>query len=168
MLPLIWSLMAPSTAAEQFRASSSAQKMFDAALQGPVGQPGMLNGAGSLSDEFLQELADQMTEEGLWETEVELVGFGTRFTFREENLAAADWLYEKLSSFGLEVEFMDDYSFSGWPIRNVIGTIRGSVEPERVVVLSGHFDTVVFSAENNVYSDAPGADDNTTAVATVL
>ncbi|MBN1593342.1 MAG: M20/M25/M40 family metallo-hydrolase [Candidatus Coatesbacteria bacterium] len=131
---------------------------------------GRLNASrsGNISDDFLNELVSQMNEEDLWELELAMVGFGSRYTFREENLAAADWLFEELSSYGLEAEFMEDCSFGGWPIRNVIGTLRGSVDPERVVVLSGHFDTIVFPAENNVYSDAPGADDNTTAVSTVL
>jgi len=167
-LLLLWPLMATCIAAEQSRASTLALEKLRARLEGPSALPKVPSAAGSLSDEFLSDLAAQMTEEGLWDNELALVGFGTRYTFRQENLAAADWLYEKLSSYGLEVEFMDDYSFSGWPMRNVIGTIRGSVEPERIVVLSGHFDTVFFPAHDNVYSDAPGADDNTTADATVL
>lgn len=122
----------------------------------------------TVSDELLTELAGKLESDALWQNELDLVGFGTRFTFREENLAAADWLLEKLSSFGLEVEFADDYSFAGRLIRNVVGTLRGTVEPERVVVLSAHFDTILFPSELNTYIDAPGADDNTTSDATVL
>lgn len=165
---LLWPMMATCIAAEQSRASALVLEKLRSRLEAPSALPKVAGAAGSVSDEFLQELAAQFSEESLWDTELDLVGFGTRYTFREENLAAADWLYERLSSLGLEVEFMDDYSFAGWPIRNVIGTLRGSVEPERVVVISGHFDTIVYPDPNNVFSDAPGANDNTAADATVL
>ena len=122
---------------------------------------------GYVSGTFLKELAAQVSPEGLWALDAQLVAFGTRYTFRPENLDVAAWLYETLSSFGLEVRF-DDHWLSGKLVRNVVATLPGSLEPESVVVLGAHYDTILHPSERNSYQDAPGADDNGTGVATVL
>jgi len=116
-LLLLWPLMATCIAAERSRASILALEKLEPHLEGPSTLPKVPSAAGSLSDEFLSDLAAQISEERLWDTELELVGFGTRFTFREENLEAAGWLFNELSSLGLEVEFMAscEYAFIPFP-----------------------------------------------------
>jgi Zn-dependent M28 family amino/carboxypeptidase len=49
----------------------------------------------------------------------------------------------------------------------VIATLRGSVTPERVYVVSGHYDSRVTDVMDAT-SDAPGADDDASGVAVVL
>lgn len=52
-------------------------------------------------------------------------------------------------------------------ITNVVATLRGSVTPERVYVVSGHYDSRVTDVMDAV-SDAPGADDDASGVAVAL
>lgn len=49
-------------------------------------------------------------------------------------------------------------------ISNVIATLKGSVEPNRVYVVSGHYDSRVTDILN-FSDDAPGADDDASGVA---
>jgi hypothetical protein len=52
-------------------------------------------------------------------------------------------------------------------ITNVIATLRGSVSPERIHVVSGHYDSRATDVMDAV-SDAPGADDDASGVAVAM
>lgn len=53
-----------------------------------------------------------------------------------------------------------------FPVRisDVVATLKGSVDPERYYVVSGHYDTRVTDVDNYT-ADAPGADDDASGVA---
>src|SRR5262249_62113289 len=56
---------------------------------------------------------------------------------------------------------------NGVDITNVVATLRGSLTPNRIYVVSGHIDsrnTIV----TNAVDDAPGADDDASGVAVML
>lgn len=88
--------------------------------------------------------------------------YGTRYTFTDQNEAASQWIHDLFASYGLEAVF-HTYEQSGQR-RNVIGVLPGLIEPERILYMTGHFD----SNSDNPYSDAPGADDNASGVAAIL
>jgi Zn-dependent M28 family amino/carboxypeptidase len=52
-------------------------------------------------------------------------------------------------------------------ITNVIATLRGSVTPDRVYVVTGHYDSRVTDVLNAT-ADAPGADDDASGVAVIM
>jgi Zn-dependent M28 family amino/carboxypeptidase len=52
-------------------------------------------------------------------------------------------------------------------ITNVIATLRGSVTPNRLYVVTGHYDSRVTDVLNAT-SDAPGADDDASGVAVIM
>jgi acetylornithine deacetylase/succinyl-diaminopimelate desuccinylase-like protein len=52
-------------------------------------------------------------------------------------------------------------------ITNVVATLRGTQSPERVYVVSGHYDSRC-TDPNNATCDAPGANDDASGVAAVL
>jgi len=56
---------------------------------------------------------------------------------------------------------------NGVDITNVVATIRGSVTPNRVYVITGHIDTRCTIVTNSA-CDAPGADDDASGVAVVM
>jgi Zn-dependent M28 family amino/carboxypeptidase len=56
---------------------------------------------------------------------------------------------------------------NGVDITNVVATIRGSVTPNRIYVITGHIDTRCTIVTNNA-CDAPGADDDASGVAVVM
>ncbi|GHH23245.1 M20/M25/M40 family metallo-hydrolase [Streptomyces lanatus] len=114
-----------------------------------------------------------------------LVSFGTRHTLSVQDDprrgigAARDWLLAELKSYaaasgGRMTAELQSYVQEPAPriptptkITNVIATLRGSMTPERVYVVSGHYDSRVTDVMDAT-SDAPGADDDASGVAVVL
>ncbi|MFJ8790288.1 M28 family metallopeptidase [Streptomyces sp. NPDC102462] len=114
-----------------------------------------------------------------------LVSFGTRHTLSAQDDpargigAARDWLLAEFRSYaaasgGRMTARLQSYvqePASRIPtatrITNVIATLRGSVTPERVYVVSGHYDSRATDVMDAT-SDAPGADDDASGVAVVL
>jgi len=56
---------------------------------------------------------------------------------------------------------------AGTDITNVVATIRGSLTPNRIYVVSGHIDSRCTIVTNNT-SDCPGADDDASGVAVMM
>ncbi|CAA7266714.1 unnamed protein product [Cyclocybe aegerita] len=114
-----------------------------------------------------------------------LVSFGTRHTLSSQTDpvrgigAARDWIAAELHSYaaasnGRMVVTVPSYLqpvANRVPvptvISNVVATLTGSKDPNRVYVVSGHYDTRVSDALNFV-DDAPGANDDASGVAISL
>jgi hypothetical protein len=114
-----------------------------------------------------------------------LVAFGTRHTLSvqddpERGIGAArDWLFAELQRYAatsagrmtVELQSFIQPVSSRIPvptrITNVVATLRGSVAPQRVYVVTGHYDSRVTDVMDAT-SDAPGADDDASGVAVVL
>jgi Peptidase family M28 len=114
-----------------------------------------------------------------------LVAFGTRHTLSSQTDpvrgigAARDWLFARFQEIAatsggrMTVELQSFVQPAGpripvpTTITNVIATLRGTSTPERVYVVSGHYDSRVTDVLNGT-SDAPGADDDGSGVAAAL
>ncbi|UIX32174.1 M20/M25/M40 family metallo-hydrolase [Streptomyces sp. GQFP] len=114
-----------------------------------------------------------------------LASFGTRHTLSSQDDpvrgigAARDWIAAELRSYAAESAgrmTVDLQSYIQEPasriptatrITNVVATLRGSVTPERVYVVSGHYDSRATDVMDAV-SDAPGADDDASGVAVAM
>jgi hypothetical protein len=114
-----------------------------------------------------------------------LAGFGTRHTLSDTLSdtrgigAARRWIKAELDRAStacdgcLEVEFQRTLVDSGpriprptW-IVNVVATLRGTTDPERRLVMTGHYDSRASDALDAT-SDAPGANDDASGTAAVL
>lgn len=114
-----------------------------------------------------------------------LVAFGTRHTLSSQDDpvrgigAARDWIFDQLSEYAaasggrMTVE-KQSYTQEPGPripvptvISNVVATLRGTVSPERVYVISGHYDSRVTDVLNAT-ADSPGANDDASGVAVVM
>ena len=111
-----------------------------------------------------------------------LVSFGTRHTLSTQDDpahgigAARDWILAEMGKYAagsdgrMTVELQSyvqppaDRIPVPTRITNVLATIRGSVAPERVYVISGHYDSRVTDVMDAT-SFAPGADDDASGVA---
>ncbi|KAL0072217.1 hypothetical protein AAF712_001142 [Marasmius tenuissimus] len=114
-----------------------------------------------------------------------LVSFGTRNTLSSQTNAtrgigaARDWIADQMRTFAaassgrmnVTVQTFRAASGSGVPqgtvLSNVFATLRGSQEPNRVYVVSGHYDSRN-SDDNDPNGDAPGADDDASGVAVAM
>lgn len=114
-----------------------------------------------------------------------LAGFGTRHTLSAQDDpvrgigAARDWILAELrrharaSGGRMSVE-LQSYVQEPGPripeptrITNVVATLRGSASPDRLYVVSGHYDSRA-SDVMDFTGDAPGADDDASGVAVVM
>jgi Zn-dependent M28 family amino/carboxypeptidase len=87
------------------------------------------------------------------------VAIGPRSYQDPANLnAAADFISHRLVSFGYDLT-EQPYQVEKLAVRNIIAERRGTEQPDRVIVVGAHYDTVVGS---------PGADDNASGVAVLL
>ena len=114
-----------------------------------------------------------------------LVSFGTRHTLSSQDDpvrgigAARDWILAQLQqhaapSGGRMTVELQSYVQEPTPripvptrITNVVATLRGDTEPNRVYVVTGHYDSRVTDILDFT-SDAPGADDDASGVAAVM
>jgi hypothetical protein len=133
---------------------------------------------------LLREVAAEVSAERQHATIERLVGFGTRHTLSDTKSptrgigAARRWVASEFEAMSkgcggcLAVETPSEI-FTGRRIPNpsevmdVVAIQRGTTDPERVIVITGHLDSRVTDVMNTT-SDAPGANDDGSGVAAVM
>src|SRR5688572_6258113 len=114
-----------------------------------------------------------------------LVSFGTRNTLSEQDNptrgigAARDWIFGEFQRISAECGnclTVEKQTFlqpkvtripEPTNLTNVIATLRGTTAPDRVYVVSGHYDSMCTSP-TNATCDAPGANDDASGTAAVI
>src|SRR5919206_290471 len=116
-----------------------------------------------------------------------LVSFGTRSTLSTQTDpkrgigAARDWIkseFDKIAATSGGRMTVELQTFTQEPgkypriakptvLTNVVATLRGTQSPDRVYIVSGHYDSMC-SSPTDGECDAPGADDDASGVAAVL
>ena len=164
------------------------------ALGGPAAAAGAESGGGAGArppvtaqppNRELRALLREIDRDRIEATVRTLVSFGTRHTLSSQDDpargigAARDWIAAELRSYAaasggrmtVDLQSYVQEPASRIPtatrITNVVATLRGSVTPERVYVVSGHYDSRVTDVMDAT-SDAPGADDDASGVAVAL
>ncbi|EPE29567.1 Zn-dependent exopeptidase [Glarea lozoyensis ATCC 20868] len=161
---------------------------FPSDLCGINGYPTGLEGKVStpqLPDGELTAMLRQVSPERIGAIIEKLVSFGTRHTQSTQTDpargigAARDWLLKEFQSYAaasdgwMTVELQSYIQPAGGRltadtnVSNIIATLKGTTDPGRIIVLSGHYD----SRKTDVMDftgDAPGADDDASGVAISL
>jgi hypothetical protein len=90
-----------------------------------------------------------------------LFDFDSKHISRPGNKLASEYLFETYKSFGYSPEFQwfDRENALGGRTANVIATLKGTVNPELIYVISSHYDSV---------AAGPGADDDSSGTAALL
>ncbi|MFJ8577224.1 M28 family metallopeptidase [Micromonospora sp. NPDC093277] len=114
-----------------------------------------------------------------------LAAFGTRHTLSSQTDpargigAARDWIHQEMLAYAaasggrmtVELQSYLQGRASRIPvptqITNVIATLHGDADPNRVYVITGHYDSRASNVDDAV-SDAPGADDDASGVAVIM
>ena len=99
-----------------------------------------------------------------------LEDFETRFAWHPNRFEVSQWIADQFRRFGYTDVEQDTFFAEAWGQgtlqANVIATVRGSVFPDRYVIVGAHHDSI------NQYGDwmvfAPGSNDNASGVAAVL
>ena len=114
-----------------------------------------------------------------------LVSFGTRNTLSEQDNpnrgvgAARDWLFAEMRKINADCSnclTVEKQSFvqpkanripEPVMLTNVVATLKGTTNPDRYYVVSGHYDSMC-SSPTDAKCDAPGANDDASGTATVV
>ncbi len=113
----------------------------------------------------LDTLIDLVSEDSLRAYTLRLEAFHRRLTGTDSCNAARDWIAAKFRSFGYDSVVIDPFIgrqlWDRHPVQsyNVVACKPGTVNPDRQIIIGGHFDAV---------PDCPGADDNATGTAGTL
>ncbi|MEC3981285.1 M20/M25/M40 family metallo-hydrolase [Amycolatopsis sp. H20-H5] len=136
-------------------------------------------------DRELRAILGEIDEGRIEATVRRLAAFGTRHTLSTQDDpvrgigAARDWIFAELRGIAersdgrmtVELQSYVQGPASRIPvatrITNVVATLKGATSPERVYVVSGHYDSRC-SDVMDATSDAPGADDDASGVALAL
>lgn len=136
--------------------------------------------------EDLASILSQVNSTNIENIILKLVSFGTRHTLSEQNSttrgvgAAREWIRSEFQKYadasdgrltvdtpGYIQEPDGDRVLFPVLISDVVATLHGTETPERLYVVSGHYDTRV-SDPLNYESDAPGANDDASGVSISL
>jgi len=90
-----------------------------------------------------------------------LFDFDSKHISRPGNKLASEYLFNAYTSFGYtpEYQWFSPRNALGGQTANVVATLKGTVNPELVYVVSSHYDSVAIG---------PGADDDTSGTAALL
>lgn len=114
---------------------------------------------GAVDSGRLQQTMNDLVSIG----ELDNSGLGTRYYAYPGNQIAADYLYQELESYGLDVWFEDFISWDGLLLVNVVAEAPGRDDSSTYAIMS-HLDS--FNGETP--RQAPGGDDNSTGMAVNL
>jgi hypothetical protein len=91
----------------------------------------------------------------------DLYDFDSKHISQPGNAKAIDYLTRAYASFGYtpEQQWFDRANALGGKTANVVATLRGTVDPDLIYVVSSHFDSV---------AGGPGADDDTSGTTALL
>ncbi|KAI4169434.1 MAG: hypothetical protein LQ343_005738 [Gyalolechia ehrenbergii] len=137
-------------------------------------------------DAELQTILSEIDPQRIEAIITKLVSFGTRHTLSSQTDpnrgvgAARDWIEQQMRSIAAASDGQMEVTVPSYiqevdgdripfPVRisDVVSTLRGSVDPGRYYVISGHYDTRC-SDPNDYTCDAPGADDDASGVAIAM
>lgn len=136
-------------------------------------------------DEQLVSMVAEIDESRIENIITTLANFGTRHTLSAQNSttrgigAARDWILSEMQSAAAEADGNMDVFFNSYiqpaegrilfpvNITNVVARVNGTVDPNRVYVVTGHYDSRNLDITDYA-GDAPGADDNASGVAVVM
>jgi Tol biopolymer transport system component len=113
-----------------------------------------------ISEAVKRVLGDASTSR-VYSYERALFDFDSKHISQPGNRLASTYLFETYKSFGYapEYQWFDVRTAAGGRTANVIATLKGTIDPEIVYVVSSHYDSV---------ANGPGADDDSSGTAALL
>ena len=129
-------------------------------------------------DPEIAKMIKEVSAKNIEATIRKLVSFGTRNTLSEQDNptrgigAARDWIFAEFQKINTDCSnclIVEKQSFLQ-PKANRVPeptTLKGTANPERVYVVSGHYDSMCTSP-TDAKCDAPGANDDASGTATVI
>jgi hypothetical protein len=118
-------------------------------------------------DPGIDSLLSLISEDSLYAWDLRLQNFQTRYSYSDSIHAARQWLFDKFVSFGIDSVWFHHYYYVSDQY-NVVATVVGTARPDKVIVIGGHYDSIVYGTGTDRYTWAPGADDNASGTVATL
>jgi hypothetical protein len=136
-------------------------------------------------NEEIQKIVAEISAKNIETTIRRLAAFGTRNTLSEQNNptrgigAARDYLFDEFQKISkdcggclvVEKQTFVQPKAARVPeptnLTNIVATLRGTSAPDRIYIVSGHYDSMC-SSPTDAKCDAPGANDDASGTAAVL
>lgn len=115
-------------------------------------------------DAIVRTLLPALDEGRILATIGELSAMPNRYYQSTNGAAASVWLRDRWRSFSTRADVTVELVDHGWAQQSVVLTIPGSSRASEIIVLGGHLDSI---APGGVKSNAPGADDDASGIATL-
>ena len=113
------------------------------------------------TDPVIEAIVDSVSIDRINTHVQRLQDFGTRYSSHDSCFAAANWIKLQFESSGIDSVFFHQWAARYHP--NVVAVIPGSANPDKIVIIGGHYDSITSDIDN-----CPGADDNASGTACVL
>ncbi len=115
-----------------------------------------------------RRVVSQVSDSTITDFITRLVAFRTRYAYSESTYAATQYIHDQFVEFGYTNVYLDSLFFPGPVQRNVVAEKPGTLDPERVIVVGGHHDSI--SNDPGCHPDtlAPGADDDGSGTAVTM
>jgi hypothetical protein len=115
-------------------------------------------------DPYIASLVAQVSSSRIAVDDTRLVAFVTRYTLTDSVQAAGTWIRNQFLGMGYADVQYHTFSYQSTTQKNVVCTVPGTRFPNQYIIVDGHYDSISQQPTTN----APGADDNGTGVASVL
>jgi len=108
------------------------------------------------ADTLIERLIANVSPDSIRKQIQRLQDFRTRYSPSESCRAAEQYVFDYFTALGMDSVELDTFQWRGITMRNVVGTIVGHRNPEKIVIACGHIDCTSEDPDNL----APGAEDN--------
>jgi hypothetical protein len=123
------------------------------------------NERGESEEQFITRILGSISKNIINNSINKLTSYHTRHSKSRFINEVASWLLSELQGFGYTDVYFDEYTESGYLLKNVICHKHGIIN--KTVIICAHYDCIMEDI-NNAEDEAPGADDNASGVAALL
>jgi hypothetical protein len=114
------------------------------------------------ADTLIERLLAKVSPDSIRKQLQRLQDFRTRYTLADSCRAAEQYVFDYFTALGMDSVELDTWYAQGE--RNVVGTILGRRNPEKIAIICGHMDCTSEDPDNY----APGAEDNASGTVMAL
>jgi fibronectin type 3 domain-containing protein len=115
----------------------------------------------------IDSLVNLVSADSLYAWDLRLQNFKTRYSYSDSIHRARQWIFDKFLDIGIDSVWFHHYFWDSDQY-NVVATVVGTAMPDRVIVVGGHYDSVVYGSGTDPFLWAPGADDDASGTAATL
>ncbi|MDH4032658.1 MAG: M28 family peptidase, partial [candidate division Zixibacteria bacterium] len=136
----------------------------------PIGyiDPVIGNTLSMVTDFPTDSLTALVSQDSIYAFNTRLEDFETRYIFTDSIHAARDWMVQKFIDWGYTDITTPQFYYGSLPCYNVKVVKPGYAEPDKVIVIGGHYDAITYGQPTDPMDYAPGSDDNASGTTITL